>query len=135
MVTVIFPKIFLCALEIITLLDPITYLYAITYLCGIICLKSKYLLPPYKLLRNYFYYCFISSCHYFTLVVLVCLKLLFYCGYASYKHHTSLLHIHCILQELLYTKKPNKTDNLAIKNWTYCVGVLLCPVILQPVPP
>ena len=39
----------------------------------IICLKSKYLLPPYKFLRNYFNYYFISSCHYFTLVVLVCL--------------------------------------------------------------
>ena len=82
-----FPKIFLCTLQIITLLDPITwllfsplhtpilffiYIYPIPYLCGIICLKSKhmYLLPPYKLLRNY---CFIGSCHYFTLVVLVCL--------------------------------------------------------------
>ena len=93
-----FPKIFLCALQIITLLDPITWLlvsplhtpilfyihlYPIPYLCGIICLKSTYLLPPYKLLRNYFNHCFISSCHYFTLVVLVCL-INFYCGYVSY---------------------------------------------------
>ena len=59
------------------------HLYPIPYLCGIICLKNIYLLPPYKLLRNYFNYCFISSCHYFTLVVLVCL-INFYCGYALY---------------------------------------------------
>ena len=62
-----------------------SFLYPIPYLCGISCLKSKYLLSPYKLSRNYFIVpSVLNNCHYFTVIVLVCLDNFFIYGYASY---------------------------------------------------
>ena len=81
MVTVTFLKMFLCVLQINILLDPITWflvsllhtlthLYPILFLCGTICLKSKYLLPLYKLLRNYFnYHCSCYLLHLLSIIV------------------------------------------------------------------
>ncbi len=81
-----------------------SFLYPIPYLCGIICLKSKCLLPPYKLLRNYLNYCFISSCHYFTLVLLVCLINFLFVGML----HISIILCYCISIVYNYYRQRTK---------------------------
>ena len=81
----------------------IHYLYPIPYLCGKICLNSKYLLPPYKFLRNYFNYCFISSC---TFVVLVCLINFLFVGTQYNMLHISIILRYCT--SIVYCKNYYK---------------------------